>query len=459
MERVLKLIAKCRQVCYTEFMDLKKLSGKRICVAISGGADSVALLHYLKGQGEAFGFTVCAAHCEHGIRGEESLADMAFVQEFCAGLGVPLYLFQDDCIARASREKKSLETAAREFRYESLFSLIEQGKADYIATAHHLGDEAETVLFRIARGAALSGAVGMKEENGRLIRPFLEWTKKDILAYAQMHSLAYRVDCTNADVAFTRNKIRLEVLPKLEECVSGAAENIARFALRAAEDDALLYEYAKDLLSVQVDEAGAENYLAAFCDKFPLFSRACLLALKGLGVEKDYTSAHLRQAFDLQEKERGAKTDMPQGVEGVKMEKGVLFRLKKERIGVELPPAQAFHLDGFDGGRYEVILSKTPILPAQDGWRVLRADLDKIPKAAVFRFRKDGDEMRVFGGGTKSLKKLFNEKKIDVEARAYLPLIAEADGEVYAVCGVEISEKLRVDESTKNAVYIAIKRK
>lgn len=440
-------------------MDLKKLANKRICVAISGGVDSVALLHYLKMQSAEFGFTVCAAHCEHGIRGEESLADMAFVQDFCGKLGVPLYVFQDDCIARASREKKSLETAAREFRYESLFSLIEQGKADYIATAHHLGDEAETVLFRIARGAALSGAVGMREENGTLIRPFLDWTKKDVLAYAQMHSLAYCVDCTNTDVAYTRNKIRLEVLPKLEECVSGASENIARFALRAAEDDALLYEYANDLLSAQTDERGEREYLVAFCDKFPLFSRACLLALKGLGVEKDYTSTHLRQAFDLQEKERGAKTDMPQGVEGIKTEKGVLFRIKKEGINAELPPAKAFDLNGFDGGRYEIILSRTPISQVQDGWSVLRADLDKIPKAAVFRFRKEGDEMRTFGGTTKSLKKLFNEKKIDVDARAYLPLIAEADGEVYAVCGVEISEKLKIDEGTKTIVYIGIKSK
>ena len=440
-------------------MDLKKLANKRICVAISGGVDSVALLHYLKMQSAEFGFTVCAAHCEHGIRGEESLADMSFVQDFCEKLGVPLYVFQDDCIARASREKKSLETAAREFRYESLFSLIEQGKADYIATAHHLGDEAETVLFRIARGTALSGAASIREENGVLLRPFLDWTKGEILAYAQMHSLAYRVDCTNADAAYTRNKIRLEVLPKLEECVSGATENIARFALRAAEDDALLYEYAKELLSTQIDEKGESKYLVLFCNKFPLFSRACLLALKGLGVEKDYTSTHLRQAFDLQEKERGAKTDMPQGVEGIKTEKGVLFRLKKERINVELPPMKTFNLDGFDGGRYEVILSKTPIPQEQDGWRVLRADLEKIPKTAVFRFRKDGDEMKTFGGGTKSLKKLFNEKKIDVDARAYLPLIAEADGEVYAVCGVEISEKLKIDEDTKTIVYIGIKSK
>ena len=428
-------------------------------MAISGGADSVALLRYLKTQDEAFGYSVCAAHCEHGIRGEESLADMAFVQDFCKALGVELYLFQEDCIARAKREKKSLETVAREFRYQSLFSLIDGDKADYIATAHHLGDEAETVLFRVARGAALSGAAAMREEGGRIIRPFLGWSKSKIMDYAQAHGLAYRTDSTNANTAFTRNKIRLEVLPKLEECVSGAAENIARFALRAAEDDALLYEYAKALLSVQTDEEDRVNYLVAFCDKFPLFSRACLLALKGLGVEKDYEAIHLRQAFALQDKQRGAKTDLPQGVEGVKTEKGILFRIKKDGESVLLPTSQAVSLDGFDGAKYEVVFSVERSADEENGWEVLQIDADKIPKTAVFRFRKDGDEMQAFGGVRKSLKKLFNERKIPVEERAYLPLIAEEDGEVYVVCGVEISEKLKVTEGTRKKAYIYLRNK
>ena len=439
-------------------MDLKKFAKKRICVAISGGADSVALLHYLKMQSAEFGFTVCAAHCEHGIRGEESLADMRFVQDFCKALGVALYVFQEDCIARAQREKKSLETAAREFRYQSLFSLIDENKADYIATAHHSGDEAETVLFRIARGAALNGAVGIREEKDVLLRPFLEWSKNQILDYVQAHGLAYREDCTNADRAYTRNKIRLDVLPALEECVSGASENIARFALRAAEDDALLYDYARELLTLQTD-GGEKKYLVAFCDKFPLFSRACLLALKGLGVEKDYTSTHLRQAFALQDKQRGAKTDLPQGVEGVKTEKGILFRIKKDGESVLLPTSQVVSLDGFDGAKYEVVFSVERSADEENGWEVLQIDADKIPKTAVFRFRKDGDEMQAFGGVRKSLKKLFNERKIPVEERAYLPLIAEEDGEVYVVCGVEISEKLKVTEGTRKKAYIYLRNK
>ena len=438
-------------------MDLKAFSGKRIGVAISGGVDSVALLHYLKSRENECGYTLFAVHCEHGIRGEESLADMRFVQEYCQNLGVALEIFSADCPARAEREKISLETAAREFRRECFFALIEKNRADYIATAHHQNDEAETVLFRIARGTSLTGASGMKAVDGWLLRPFLSWKKAKILEYAAAHHLAFCMDSTNTDVAFTRNRLRAEVLPSLEKAVDGATENLARFALKAAADDELLYEYARALLEVSQKENAVE-YTVAFCEKKPLFDRACLLAIKGLGLEKDYTSVHLDSVYALQNSERGARLDLPKGIVATKVEKGVAFRLKEDITPCEKPDRKAFDLDGFDGGRYEVVLSKTAV-KSDDEWRVLRADADKIPSSAVFRFREQGDEIVRFGGGKKTLKKFFNEEKTPVEEREYLPLIAEKEKTVYAVCGVEISEKIKLDENTKNWIYIQIRKK
>lgn len=444
-------------------MDLKKFSGKKICVAVSGGADSVALLHYLKSRESECGFLLSAVHCEHGIRGAESLADMEFVREYCKKLGVALSVFAQDCPTVAAKEKISLETAARNFRRGCFAALIAEKKADYIATAHHQNDEAETVLFRIARGASLTGASGMKARDGWLLRPFLDWKKAEILAYAAANGLAFCTDSTNADTEFTRNYLRAEVLPALETAVDGAVGNIARFAERAADDDEVLYEYARALLTVFDGEDG-RTYTVAFNEKKPLFYRACLLAMKGLGLEKDYTSAHLEGVYALQKSERGARCDLPKNIEAVKRENGILFHVKKNSNGVEncgkdeKSAPKAFGLDGFDGGRYAVILSQTP-LQSEGEWKVLRADEDKIPSSALFRFRQEGDVIARFGGGTKTLKKFFNEEKIPVEEREYLPLIAEKNGEVYAVCGVEISEKIKVDENTKNQVYIQIKKK
>ena len=440
-------------LCLNRKMNLSLYFGKKICVAISGGVDSVVLLHYLQGEQARFGYALCAVHCEHGIRGQDSLADARFVADFCQKLGVELFSFAEDCPALAKREKVSLETAARNFRRGVFQNLIDTGKADYIATAHHLNDEAETVLFRICRGT-LSGVAGMKEQDGYIIRPLLSWTKQEILSYAQENGLSYCQDKTNFETEYTRNKIRLEVLPKLEESVADATRNIARFAALSAQDDELLYEYAQKLLFLE-----NEGYRVEFNDKKPLFCRACLLAMKGLGIEKDYTATHLDDVFGLQSLERGAKITLPKSVIAEKQENGVLFYQKTAVDEVEKPQPLGFTKNGFDGGGYEVIISDKP-LKTENAWKILRFDEDKLPKEAVFRFRKDGDWISRFGGGKKTLKKFFNEEKTPVFEREWLPMIAQADGkEVFAVCGVEISEKIKVDDSTKKVLYIAIQKK
>lgn len=442
------------QVCRSNrtTMDLSLFADKKICVAVSGGVDSVALLHYLKANEKKYGYRLCVVHCEHGIRGEESLADARFVADLCEKSGLESYFFSENCPTLANREKVSLETAARNFRRNAFREIVQTGKADFIATAHHLNDEAETVLFRLARGTS-SGVRGMEEISGYTLRPFLSWTKSEILAYAAKNGLAYREDGTNADVEITRNKLRLEVLPKLEESVSGATKNIVRFAARYAADDDLLYEYAKNIL-FQEDE----GYRVAFNEKKPLFCRACLLAVKGLGLEKDYTAVHLEDVFRLQSLERGAQITLPKDIVAEKRLNGVVFYKKNTTPVLENSPSKRFDKIGFDGGRYEVILSEEPIFDDNE-WKILRFDEEKLPRDATFRFRKDGDYIQRFGGGKKTLKKFFNEKQIPVFERGRLPLVAGVDDEVLIVCGVEISEKIKIDESTRKVLYIGIRKK
>lgn len=436
-------------------MDLKAFSGKRICVAVSGGVDSTALLAYLYENADNFGYTLSVCHCEHGIRGEESLQDAEFVKALCMQYDLPMYSFAEDCIKKSKAEKTSLETAARDFRHACFKSIIEENKADYIATAHHKNDEAETVLFRLARGTSATGVGGMSATNGYFIRPFLAWTRQEIEAYAREKGLSYREDKTNLETEATRNKLRLEILPKLEEAVPGAMENLVRFSTLTSEDDKLLYEYAEGLLSKE-----EEGFEVAFCDKKPLFTRAALLALKGLGLSKDYTAQHLESAFLLQGLERGAKLSLPKNIIAEKRLEGIFFSFVKEGKNEQKPEVKPFDLSGFDGGRYEVILSETPKGMGMDGWKGLCLDVEAIPQTAVFRFRKEGDYILRFGGGKKSLKKFFNEEKTPVSERGYLPLIAERDGgEVYAVCGVEISEKVKVTKKTKKVLYITLKKK
>lgn len=445
------MLAKCYGLCYTVSMEFIGYENKTICVAVSGGVDSAVLLHKLKALSDGGSVSLCAVHCEHGIRGEESVADMGFVKALCKCYEIPLYVFRANCPALAKERGVSLETAARQFRYEAFESLLKEGKADYIALAHHSGDEAETVLFRLARGTALSGVGAMKEENGRYLRPLLKQTKEEILAYAEKHRLFWREDKTNAEALATRNKLRLTVLPALEEAVPGAGKNLSNFAFRAREDDDCLYALSEALITKKAPAfAGDSGYRVAFCEKKPLFTRACLTVLKGMGVQRDYTREQLDGLFRLQGLQTGAKATVIDGVWAVKQYGELAFFKEEARgNGEEIP----FGFGAFRLGRYEFTVSKTPT--GKDDELVL--DADKICKNAVFRFKRQGDSFEKFGGGRKSLKRYLVDKKIPSAERVELVVLA-CEGEALAVLGVEISEKVKVMDETKEKAYLSARK-
>lgn len=438
-------------------MDFEKFRGKSICVALSGGADSVSLLHYLKARSSTCGFFLSAVNCEHGIRGADSLADTRFCVELCARWQIPLVCFSEDCIALARLERKSLETAAREFRYRCFERLLSEGKCDLIALAHHKDDCAETVLFRLCRGSALTGAAGMKELSGSYVRPFLDKTKEEILSYAKENGLVYCEDQTNFERSATRNILRLDVLPKLNEAVPGASENLFRFALRAGEDDEFLYRLSKPLVVRENPKfIGDSGLFIKPSEEKPLFFRACLLILKELGLIKDYTEAHLSSVFSLQALQVGARVQLPKGIVATKTYEGIRFVFQKEKE--EKIWSCPFAVGRFDGGRYEITVSKTEILEGEEGLRVLRFDREKLPLDCVFRTRAEGDRFKKFGGGEKSLKKYFIDEKIPSYLRGELPVLA-IGREILLVAGVEISEKIKVTEATKKVLFIGLKRK
>lgn len=422
----------------------------------------MSLLHMLKAREKESGFFLSAVNCEHGIRGENSLADTRFVKDVCRQWGVPLFTFSADCPEEAAREKISLETAARNFRYRSFQSLLDGGRVEFIATAHHLGDEAETVLFRLARGTSLSGAKGMEERKGRYLRPLLGVSKAEILEYVRKNGIPFREDESNFRTDATRNKLRLEVLPALERAVPGAAENLARFAKSAAEDDELLYALAGNLVEKrEAESAGDTGYRLHFSDKAPLFRRACLCILKDLGVERDYTSAHLVSVFALQGLQTGSRATLPNGLEARRTYDGISFYRRDAEREKNAPFEEIKFSEGeFDAGRYEIIVNGVPADGLEGFGKSLRLDGDAVPEGAVFRFRREGDEFRPFGGKRKKLKKYLIDKKIPQEIRAGLPVLAESGGrEIYAVCGAEIADGVRITENTVRPLYITIRKK
>lgn len=462
-------------------MDLRAYKGKRICVACSGGEDSVCLLHYLKSREEKDGFFLSAVHVEHGIRGEESKADAAFVAELCKSNEIPLYLYSADCLSLARSEKISVETAARKARYAAFEKVLRQGKADYIATAHHAGDEAETVLFHLLRGASLTGAGGIKEEREKYIRPFLFYTKAEISEYAKANGLRFRVDKTNFIADTTRNKLRLNALPLLEETVPGASENLTRFAQIARADDEYLYRLAKKLVRVErgnaADHKKAERPTRAFVKivngkyaerQKPLFFRACITAMKAAGLTQDYTYAHLCALSELCSKQTGAEVSLPHGVRAKRQYTEIVFfnagTDKKESENDKKAAERAtrpFCYGETSLCGVKICITKNRAEAAEflkreggsDRQKILYADGEKL-SGGVIRFKRTGDAFEKFGGGRKSLKKYLTDKKISAIERQKIPLICK-ENEVLAIFGTEISDGVKCTQSTRETAYLA----
>ncbi|MBO4401881.1 MAG: tRNA lysidine(34) synthetase TilS [Selenomonadaceae bacterium] len=240
------LLKKFIELCKTE----QVFPPRKIVVAVSGGADSLALADLLHRSQRLFKLELCIAHFEHGLRGQASLDDAAFVKSFAENLGVEFYCESGDVQNFAAAEKISVELAARQLRYEFLSRVRLQKNFDAIALAHHADDQAETILMRLLRGSGVTGISAMQfcanSPHGLLIRPLLRFRKCELENYCRARNITPRIDATNFDAIATRNKIRLELLPALEEFNPAITETLCRFAeISAAESDFISAETEK----------------------------------------------------------------------------------------------------------------------------------------------------------------------------------------------------------------------
>ena len=220
--------------------------GDRVGVAVSGGVDSMVLLHVLYTLSRRSGFYVYALHFEHGIRAEESVGDMHFVEEQCEKMHIPFYSGSEDVPAIAAQTGENLEAAARRLRYAFFEERKRALKLSKIAIAHHKDDFAETFLLNLVRGSGMAGLTTMKyQRTPGIIRPMLDISRKDIEAYASAHNIPFRVDSTNAALKYARNYIRAEILPRMAALNPEVSSAIMRASEILGEEDSALFEYAK----------------------------------------------------------------------------------------------------------------------------------------------------------------------------------------------------------------------
>lgn len=423
-------------------VELEKYANRKICVAVSGGKDSMALLHYLLSHGAEYGISVCALNCDHGIRGEASERDSAFVKAYCGGNGIYLYCFS------AKKGDLKDENGARKWRLECYKKVIKGGNADCIATAHHMNDNAETVLFNLARGASVSGVCGIGDEPALgIIRPLIRCTREEIDGYVEANGIEYVTDESNLTDDYTRNKIRRRVLPELEGAVHGAVGAIYRFSRLAREDE----EYFSRQVQAIIVRRGEGNYLIKPCREKVIFKRAAGKIVAEYFGKCDYTAEHLENAFNLQSLDNGKKFEFL-GLIAIKEEDGVAVTEDQATGNNEI--AFADLLSGksvceFGGGDVRVLTDTGGVFGEDGVKKTLSFDLDKIPSDAVVRRRRVGDKFTKFGGGTLSLSDYLTDKKVPQSLRGTLPLVC-SDSEVLLVGGVEISDKIKITSQTEN---------
>lgn len=425
--------------------------GGRVLLALSGGADSMALLHAMLRLAPERRWQVAAAHVHHGLRGAEADRDEAFVRRWCGERGIPLFVRHADVAAEAAAAGEGLEEAGRRIRYAFLEEVRRREGFDRIATAHTASDNVETLLLHLARGCGPSGLCGIRPMLGNCIRPLLDCSREEIESYCRENGIPYVTDSTNADTAFRRNRIRAEGIAALRAVNPRLEEAASRLARQARADEAYFLEQTARLLEeARVAENAYDRRRLADAPE-AIRSRA-LRRAAGSAEEK-----HIRAIESLLCHE-GSVT-LPGGRRVTARGNRLLFGGGEAAEGTPF-----FALPLAPGGTCEICgriyrLERLTLEEYEKKKKVYKNLLKntmnyaKITGAITVRQRLPGDRYRPAGRRCgKTLKKLFNEAEIPLEERERLPVLCDEAG-ILQVAGFVCDERAAVEDPPGDRLF------
>jgi tRNA(Ile)-lysidine synthase len=447
---------------------------RTVVVAVSGGADSVCLLHLLSQYQAELGISLCVAHLNHGLRGDESDEDASYVAGLADSLGLDSIIGQRDVALYRRRKRCSLEEAAREVRYGFLADVARSVKANHIAIGHTRDDNVETILLHLLRGSGTNGlrglqpmapmAAGKGKTPFTVIRPLLETTRGETQDYCRRFKLKPRTDSSNLSTVFLRNRIRLELIPLLREYNPAIDEAMLRLADIAAADTAFIEEQAAVIWSIAADRKGKIIYLdreivsgAPRAIQRQLFRMA---TTKLAGNLRDIEASHIEDMICFLDKPAGKEFTLPGGVQ-LSTEYGRLA-LSASRPKVSPP------LDG----EYKIAVPGETTLP---GWRIATElvkepyedpvdtftayfDLNKTGTDLTVRSRRHGDRFQPFGmDGSRKLQDFMVDAKIPRLQRDDIPLLC-SPRQILWVAGYRTDERVKVTDRTKKILKVTFER-
>ncbi len=440
---------------------------KKILVAFSGGADSSLLLYALHDWCSENEFSLFAAHVNHGIRGEEAIRDRDFCARVCEKMGIELFILDADVPAIAKEKGKSIESAARDVRYDFFAEIMEKNDIPILATAHNADDNLETILFRLARGTGLRGLCGIPPVRdlgvGRcVIRPILPLTKEQVHDICAENGIEYVYDSTNSEQIYARNSIRASVLPVLRAINPDAAGASVRNCESLRDDqnylDTVSEEYLKKAEANKISEL-------ALLEK-SIFCRA-VSCLYGENGDSMLEGAHLDALYKLVIKGREHSSLSLPGKKRAFIEDGrLLFGDECERGEKKASLPDEIMLSEGENifGDYILLLEKAVSTePSHSTLQIQKEkeniyklftqvylESDKINDNLSVRCRKSGDKIRS-GGMSKDVRKLFSEKKLRLCTRASYPIVCDGEGIVF-IPEIAIRDGVKIKNNDRNSI-------
>ena len=454
----------------SRFLRRNHLEGSKLVVAVSGGPDSVCLLHVLSSLAGELGLTLHIGHLDHGLRGKESFADAEFVASLSEKLQIPVTIGHADVKAYQASTGMTLEEAAREVRYSFLSEVCQSVGAGYILTGHTRDDNVETILLHVIRGSGTRGLVGLRPLTTReidvgdvtVVRPLIDITRNETVDYCRHFALEPRTDSSNLELSPLRNKIRLKLLPMLAEYNSNISDALLRMSSSAGSEldylDRRLEDIWDDIVARKDDVLTLD--MKGLAGVHPALKRhllrACLEQLPG-GL-KDIESVHVEDMLDLLDKPAGRRINLPHGLV---FKTGYDNYLLGPEAGLDNPYP---HLDG----EYILNVPGTTDLP---GWKVdagfvkafdtddnpLTAYLDAGSSGKILSVRtwKNGDRFHPLGmDSEKKLGEFMIAARIPRDQRRHIPLVVSPSGIVWLV-GFRLDERYKVNSKTNRILRIS----
>lgn len=416
-------------------------NGDTVCCALSGGADSVAMLILLSELSGELGFFVTAVHINHLLRGKESFRDETFCRELCEKMNVPITIFQRDAAAFSHSLGESVETGAREMRYR----IFEEFPADKICTAHNLDDNAETIIFRMARGTGLKGLTGIPPVRGKIIRPLLFCTRKEIESFLAARGQDFVTDSTNLTDDYARNKIRHKIIPAMSEICVGFPENTENLTIALSEDEDFLMCTA---LNHKNDDLRTLHPAVR--------KRVIILHLKEHGI-----AVSNKQVEAVGNILNGGKITFEETV--LQARDGRIYFTENEAAEEILP--QNIEKEG----EYPFTSDKIVIISKLNGEKMNKGqiinknsttdllDCDKIKGSIVLRNRLRADKIKPVGSKhTRELRKLLQEKLPPWERKSSA-VLADDEGIIWSE-HFGIADRVSSDSNSENLLKIEIKK-